>query len=173
MRVLYTYFSVFTNDCLTEAVCMNQDDIGVSGVVGSAVFNITLVIAVCALAAPRAFTLHWYSVCRYDISLSFSIFLSFSLFLYNSFLLSLSFSISLSFSLSLYLYLSFLLSLPLSLSLSLPLTKFRFLDMCSCTFSLGNTFLHIFLPFSLPLYLSPWVCLSLSLSISIHLQIFV
>jgi len=45
-------------------VFVAKDDIGVSGVVGSAVFNITLVIAVCALAAPRAFTLHWYSVCR-------------------------------------------------------------------------------------------------------------
>ncbi len=30
-----------------------QDDIGVSGVIGSAVFNITLVIAVCALAAEQ------------------------------------------------------------------------------------------------------------------------
>ncbi len=35
-----------------------------SGVVGSAVFNITLVIAVCALVAPEPFTLNWYSVCR-------------------------------------------------------------------------------------------------------------
>ena len=43
-----------------------KDDIGVSGVVGSAVFNITLVIAVCAIAAPRPFTLNWYSVCRYS-----------------------------------------------------------------------------------------------------------
>ncbi|XP_023330906.1 probable sodium/potassium/calcium exchanger CG1090 [Eurytemora carolleeae] len=45
-------------------VFVAQDDIGVSGVVGSAVFNITLVIAVCAIAAPRPFTLNWYSVCR-------------------------------------------------------------------------------------------------------------
>ena len=41
-----------------------QDDIGVSGVIGSAVFNITLVIAVCALSAERALYLNWYSVCR-------------------------------------------------------------------------------------------------------------
>ncbi len=41
-----------------------QDDIGVSGVIGSAVFNITLVIAVCALAAEHVFYLNWYSVVR-------------------------------------------------------------------------------------------------------------
>ena len=41
-----------------------QDDIGVSGVIGSAVFNITLVIAVCALAAERVLYLNWYSVVR-------------------------------------------------------------------------------------------------------------
>ena len=41
-----------------------QDDIGVSGVIGSAVFNITLVIAVCALAAEQALYLNWYSVVR-------------------------------------------------------------------------------------------------------------
>ena len=41
-----------------------QDDIGVSGVIGSAVFNITLVIAVCALAAESVLYLNWYSVVR-------------------------------------------------------------------------------------------------------------
>ena len=41
-----------------------QDDIGISGVVGSAVFNITLVIAVCALSTKEAIPLNWYSVCR-------------------------------------------------------------------------------------------------------------
>lgn len=45
-------------------VFVAKDDIGVSGVVGSAVFNITLVIAVCALSATHAITLNWYSVCR-------------------------------------------------------------------------------------------------------------
>jgi len=45
-------------------VFVAQDDIGVSGVVGSAVFNITLVIAVCALFATHAIVLNWYSVCR-------------------------------------------------------------------------------------------------------------
>ena len=32
--------------------------------IGSAIFNITLVIAVCALAAEHTFTLSWYSVLR-------------------------------------------------------------------------------------------------------------
>merc|ERR1719210_1747405 len=45
-------------------VFVAKDDIGVSGVVGSAVFNITLVIAVCALFATHAIVLNWYSVCR-------------------------------------------------------------------------------------------------------------
>ena len=31
---------------------------------GSAVFNITLVIGVCALCARHAITLNWYSLCR-------------------------------------------------------------------------------------------------------------
>ena len=35
-----------------------------SGVIGSAVFNITLVIAVCALAAETVLYLNWYSVVR-------------------------------------------------------------------------------------------------------------
>ena len=35
-----------------------------SGVIGSAVFNITLVIAVCALAAEQVLFLNWYSVVR-------------------------------------------------------------------------------------------------------------
>ena len=41
-----------------------KDDIGVSGVVGSAVFNITLVVAVCSLCATHTIQLSWYSVCR-------------------------------------------------------------------------------------------------------------
>ena len=45
-------------------VFVAKDDIGVSGVVGSAVFNITLVIGVCALCAKHAITLNWYSLCR-------------------------------------------------------------------------------------------------------------
>ena len=45
-------------------VFVAKDDIGVSGVVGSAVFNITLVIGVCALCARHAITLNWYSLCR-------------------------------------------------------------------------------------------------------------
>jgi Ca2+/Na+ antiporter len=36
-----------------EIMTVFQDDIGVSGVIGSAVFNITLVIAVCALSATE------------------------------------------------------------------------------------------------------------------------
>jgi len=45
-------------------VFVAKDDIGVSGVIGSAVFNITLVIAVCALAAETVLYLNWYSVVR-------------------------------------------------------------------------------------------------------------
>ena len=45
-------------------LCFPKDDIGISGVIGSAIFNITLVIAVCALAAEHTFTLSWYSVLR-------------------------------------------------------------------------------------------------------------
>ena len=45
-------------------VFVAKDDIGVSGVVGSAVFNITLVIGVCALCARHSITLNWYSMCR-------------------------------------------------------------------------------------------------------------
>lgn len=41
-----------------------KDDIGVGSVVGSAVFNITLVVAVCSLSATHAIQLSWYSVCR-------------------------------------------------------------------------------------------------------------
>ena len=33
-------------------------------IVASAVFNITLVVAVCSLSAPHAIQLSWYSVCR-------------------------------------------------------------------------------------------------------------
>ncbi|XP_040563494.1 probable sodium/potassium/calcium exchanger CG1090 [Lepeophtheirus salmonis] len=45
-------------------VFVAKDDIGISGVIGSAVFNITLVIAVCALASEKVFYLNWYSVSR-------------------------------------------------------------------------------------------------------------
>ena len=37
---------------ITKNVALLQDDIGVSGVIGSAVFNITLVIGVCSILAP-------------------------------------------------------------------------------------------------------------------------
>ena len=42
-----------------------QDSVSVSSVVGSAVFNITLVIGVCSLVTPRPLHLHWYPVIRY------------------------------------------------------------------------------------------------------------
>ena len=45
-------------------VFVAKSDIGVSGVVGSAVFNITLVVAVCSLCAPHPIQLSWYSVSR-------------------------------------------------------------------------------------------------------------
>nr|CAD7438974.1 unnamed protein product [Timema bartmani] len=41
-----------------------QDDIGVSGVIGSAVFNIMFVIAVCALCAQTVCYLNWWPLCR-------------------------------------------------------------------------------------------------------------
>ena len=41
-----------------------QGEVSVSSVLGSAVFNITLVVAVCSLSAPHAIQLSWYSVCR-------------------------------------------------------------------------------------------------------------
>jgi hypothetical protein len=39
--------------------------VGYLTLIRSAVVNITLVIAVCALVAPEPFTLNWYSVCRW------------------------------------------------------------------------------------------------------------
>lgn len=41
-----------------------EDDIGVSGVIGSAVFNITFVISVCALCATSVCYLNWWPLCR-------------------------------------------------------------------------------------------------------------
>ncbi|KAJ1522667.1 hypothetical protein ONE63_001833 [Megalurothrips usitatus] len=41
-----------------------KDDIGVSGVIGSAVFNIMFVISVCALCAGTVCTLNWFPLCR-------------------------------------------------------------------------------------------------------------
>ena len=40
-------------------VFVAKDDIGVSGVVGSAVFNITLVIGVCAASAKHPIMINW------------------------------------------------------------------------------------------------------------------
>ncbi|XP_034231004.1 probable sodium/potassium/calcium exchanger CG1090 [Thrips palmi] len=41
-----------------------KDDIGISGVIGSAVFNIMFVISVCALCAGTVCTLNWFPLCR-------------------------------------------------------------------------------------------------------------
>ncbi|KAJ0170926.1 hypothetical protein K1T71_013698 [Dendrolimus kikuchii] len=41
-----------------------QDDIGISGVIGSAVFNIMFVISVCALCAGTVSHLNWWPLCR-------------------------------------------------------------------------------------------------------------
>ncbi|CAH0721028.1 unnamed protein product, partial [Brenthis ino] len=41
-----------------------KDDIGVSGVIGSAVFNIMFVISVCALCAGTVSHLNWWPLCR-------------------------------------------------------------------------------------------------------------
>lgn len=45
-------------------VFLAQDDIGISGVIGSAVFNILFVIAVCGLFATSALYLSWWPLCR-------------------------------------------------------------------------------------------------------------
>lgn len=41
-----------------------KDDIGVSGVIGSAVFNIMFVISVCALASGTVCKLNWWPLVR-------------------------------------------------------------------------------------------------------------
>ena len=41
-----------------------KDDIGISGVIGSAVFNIMFVIAVCALCAGTVCNLNWWPLIR-------------------------------------------------------------------------------------------------------------
>ena len=43
---------------------MCQGEVSVSSVIGSAVFNITLVIAVCSLVSPRPLQLKWFPVIR-------------------------------------------------------------------------------------------------------------
>lgn len=45
-------------------VFLAQDDIGISGVIGSAVFNILFVIAICGLFATSALYLSWWPLCR-------------------------------------------------------------------------------------------------------------
>ncbi len=45
-------------------VFLAEDDIGISGVIGSAVFNILFVIAVCGLFATSALYLTWWPLCR-------------------------------------------------------------------------------------------------------------
>lgn len=45
-------------------VFLAKDDIGVSGVIGSAVFNIMFVIAVCGLASTTVTYLNWWPLCR-------------------------------------------------------------------------------------------------------------
>uniref|UniRef100_A0A224XLU0 Putative k+-dependent ca2+/na+ exchanger nckx1 n=1 Tax=Panstrongylus lignarius TaxID=156445 RepID=A0A224XLU0_9HEMI len=46
------------------AVFLAKDDIGVSGVIGSAVFNIMFVIAVCAIFGGTVSYLNWWPLCR-------------------------------------------------------------------------------------------------------------
>jgi len=45
-------------------VFLAKDDIGVSGVIGSAVFNIMFVIAICGLASSTVTYLNWWPLCR-------------------------------------------------------------------------------------------------------------
>lgn len=55
-----------------------KDDIGVSGVIGSAVFNIMFVIAVCALCSGAVCNLNWWPMVRdcFFYSLSIIVMLS-------------------------------------------------------------------------------------------------
>ncbi|XP_042208957.1 probable sodium/potassium/calcium exchanger CG1090 [Homarus americanus] len=46
------------------AVFVAKDDIGISGVIGSAVFNIMFVISVCALFAGRVIAINWWPLIR-------------------------------------------------------------------------------------------------------------
>ncbi|XP_073970340.1 probable sodium/potassium/calcium exchanger CG1090 isoform X2 [Rhodnius prolixus] len=46
------------------AVFLAKDDIGVSGVIGSAVFNIMFVIAICAIFGGTVSYLNWWPLCR-------------------------------------------------------------------------------------------------------------
>ncbi|XP_071544981.1 probable sodium/potassium/calcium exchanger CG1090 isoform X2 [Panulirus ornatus] len=46
------------------AVFVAKDDIGISGVIGSAVFNIMFVISVCALFAGHVITINWWPLIR-------------------------------------------------------------------------------------------------------------
>ncbi|XP_050435807.1 probable sodium/potassium/calcium exchanger CG1090 [Adelges cooleyi] len=59
-------------------VFLAKDDIGVSGVIGSAVFNIMFVIAVCGLASSTVTYLNWWPLCRdsffYTISILIMLF---------------------------------------------------------------------------------------------------
>lgn len=56
-------------------VFLAQDDIGVSGVIGSAVFNILFVIAVCGLFASSALYLSWWPLCRDCFFYTISVFI--------------------------------------------------------------------------------------------------
>ena len=50
--------------CSLCACWFVQDDIGVSGVIGSAVFNILFVISICGLFTPTVLHLNWYPLVR-------------------------------------------------------------------------------------------------------------
>lgn len=58
-----------------------KDDIGISGVIGSAVFNIMFVISICALFAGTVSYLNWWPLCRdcvfYGLSILIMLFVIF------------------------------------------------------------------------------------------------
>lgn len=59
---------------VTDICILLQDDIGISGVIGSAVFNIMFVISVCALFSGGVIYLNWWPLVRDCIAYFVAIF---------------------------------------------------------------------------------------------------
>jgi Ca2+/Na+ antiporter len=59
---------------VTDTCILLQDDIGISGVIGSAVFNIMFVISVCALFSGGVIYLNWWPLVRDCIAYFVAIF---------------------------------------------------------------------------------------------------
>lgn len=63
-----------SNTNVTDICILLQDDIGISGVIGSAVFNIMFVISVCALFSGGVIYLNWWPLVRDCIAYFVAIF---------------------------------------------------------------------------------------------------